>query len=237
MALRLCTGLVDAMSAHHPTIVIKEIANITFIAATSKINRAAGSFITDGFRINDYIYSTHADNGGPLHATLVEATDITLDAAPVNDAAAGTETLAAARGGSFQNLFRNGILFIFGGTRPGTADLTEGSTALVEITKSSGAFTPGTDTNGINFGDATAGKVSKAAAETWSGSAGSTGTAVWFRFYSNAETTGASDTAIRFDGSCGVSGSGADLIMSSTTITSGGTETIDTFDIELPDGV
>lgn len=237
MALRLSTGLVDAMMEYHTTVVVKEIENVTFINSTKKIHRAAGSFITDGFRIGDFIYSTHADNPGPMEATLVEATDITLADAPTDDASAGTEILAVGRGGAFRDLFMNGTLHIYSGTRPADADAAESGTKLVEITLSSGSFTPGTDTNGLIFGDATNGKVSIASGATWSGVAIATGTATWFRFYDNNVTTGASTTAIRFDGSCGTSGSGADLIMSSTSITSGGTETIDQFDIELPDGV
>lgn len=238
MALRLSTGLVDNLMEHHPVIdTLESIDNITFVNATSKIHRAAGSFIDDGFEIGDFVYSDHGDNPGPMLVTVVEATDLTLEDAPTNDAAAATYILCTARGGSFKDLFRNGVMRIYSGTRPASADAVEAGTMLVEISESSGAFAAGEADNGLNFGDATTGKASIADGETWSGTAEATGTATWFRFYANAYTTGASTSAVRFDGSCGASGSGADLIMSSTSITAAATETINQFDIECPDGV
>ena len=102
----------------------------------------------------------------------------------------------------------------------------------MSITVSSGAFTKGTATNGVEFDAPAAGVVSKAAAETWTGLCGASGTAGWFRFYTNAYTTGASETAVRFDGTVAVSG--GQLNVSSTTFTSGATETVSSFAITIP---
>ena len=50
--------------------------------------------------------------------------------------------------------------------------------------------------------------------------------------YANAYTTGASTSAVRFDGS--VASSGAQFNMSNTTVTEGGTSTVDSVVITLP---
>jgi len=134
--------------------------------------------------------------------------------------------------GSFQDTLANGILCIYSGTQPTSADDTENGTLLLSVTVGSGAFTAGTSTNGINFADAASGAVSKASGEVWSGVAVATGTAGWFRFYANDKTTGASTTACRFDGA--VSTSGSQMNMNPTSITSGVTTTLDTFSVTLP---
>lgn len=126
----------------------------------------------------------------------------------------------------------NGRLDIYSGSQPSTADLAETGTLLVSLTVSSGAFTPGVGTNGLNFDSASDGIIVKAAAEVWSGVAVSTGTAGYFIFYSNDVDTGASTTSIRFMGS--IATSGADLNMTSTTINSGGTITLDSGQLQLP---
>ena len=134
--------------------------------------------------------------------------------------------------GSFQDTLANGVLRIFPGVQPASADADEGATHLLEITKSSGAFTPGNGLNGLNFADPLAGICAKSASEVWSGVAVLNGTAAWFRFYANDRSTGASTTAARFDGS--ISTSGAQLNMSSTLITSGASTTLDSFNAALP---
>jgi hypothetical protein len=131
-----------------------------------------------------------------------------------------------------KTIMQNGVIRIYPGVQPASADDAEGATHLIEITVSSGAFTPGTATNGLNFADPAAGACAKATGEVWSGAAAATGTAGWFRFYANDRTTGADTSHARFDGS--VSTSGAQLNMSSTAITAGATTTIDSFTVTMP---
>jgi len=132
----------------------------------------------------------------------------------------------------FKTIMQNGVIRIFPGVQPSSADDAEGATHLIEITVSSGTFTPGTATNGLNFADPSGGACAKASAEVWSGAAVSTGTAGWFRFYANDRGAGADTSHARFDGS--VSTSGAQLNMSSTAITAGATTTIDSFIVTMP---
>ena len=132
----------------------------------------------------------------------------------------------------FKTIMQNGVIRVFPGVQPSSADDAEGATQLLEITVSSGAFTPGSATNGLNFADPASGSCVKSSAEVWSGLAASTGTAGWFRFYANDRATGADTANARFDGS--VSTSGAQLNMSSTAITAGATTTIDSFIVTMP---
>ncbi|WP_029459687.1 hypothetical protein [Solidesulfovibrio alcoholivorans] len=132
----------------------------------------------------------------------------------------------------FKSIMQYGVIRLFPGVQPSSADDAEGATPLLEITVSSGTFSPGTGENGLNFDDPVDGACAKAAAEVWSGVASATGTAGWFRFYATDRTTGADTTHARFDGS--VSTSGAQLNMSSTAITAGATTTIDSFTVTMP---
>lgn len=137
----------------------------------------------------------------------------------------------------FKTLMNDGVLAIFSGTKPANADAVESGDLLMLYTLNAGAFTPGSPTNGLSFDVVSNGVISKTAAETWSGvglaAAGTGTTATWFRFYDNSYTTGASTTAVRFDGSIGTSTS-YELRMSNTTIVENGPATVSTFTVTFP---
>ena len=137
-----------------------------------------------------------------------------------------------------KNAYANGVLAIYGGaSQPADANDAEAGTLLALITLASGEFTPGTATNGLNFDAPSAGVLSKAAAETWSGvglAAAGTGTvATYFRFYDNSQDTGASPTGLRFDGAIGTS-SLSELQMTVTTIVEGAPVVINSFTYSPP---
>jgi hypothetical protein len=133
---------------------------------------------------------------------------------------------------SLKEILADGVIRIFPGVQPSTADDAEGASHLAQITLGSGTFTAGQAENGLEFGMAAGGILSKNTGEVWSGVATSSGTAGWFRFYANDLATGAATDKARFDGS--ISTSGAQLNMSSTAITTGATTTIDSFTITFP---
>ena len=84
-----------------------------------------------------------------------------------------------------------------------------------------------TAVNGLRFGDSAAGKLVKHPDQVWSGVASFTGTAGWFRFagaVADAQAADAAELYLRMDGSIGTSG--ADLVLSNTTITAFATETL-----------
>lgn len=133
---------------------------------------------------------------------------------------------------SFKDIMAGGVIRVFPGVQPQSADEAEGASHLAQITVGSGAFTPGQAPGGLRFGAPELGAIAKDPTEIWSGAAVASGTAGWFRFYANDLTTGQSDVAARFDGA--ISTSGAQLNMSSTALTSGATTTIDSFTVTMP---
>lgn len=132
----------------------------------------------------------------------------------------------------------DGVIRIYSGSPPATADAAEAGTLLAEITQDSGAFVAGAPGNGLSLDIATVAHadgystVAKTVAENWSGIGLANGVAGWARYYANAYTTGANTTAVRWDGLCGLSN--AQFIMSNLNITMGETVTISSFVITLP---
>jgi len=122
--------------------------------------------------------------------------------------------------------FTNCVIGVYGGTMPADANTTENATLLALITEGGGEFTGGVATNGLNFDAAADGSMSKAAAETWSGAVLATGTATWVRIYDNNYVTGASTTEKRIDLPVSTT-TATEVRMSQTSLTAGGTATID----------
>jgi len=126
--------------------------------------------------------------------------------------------------------------------RPGTGVTTAAvATTLTTITTSIAAMGSGVagvaPINGLILGPAALGVISKPAAAVWS-FAGINGTASagWFRFCSSDTTdSGAVISSIlypRIDGS--IATSGADLNLSNISITTGSSNTLDSFSITMP---
>lgn len=135
--------------------------------------------------------------------------------------------LAAA----FATTFANGIIEIRTGSQPASADAAATGTLLGTVTLSSGAFTPGTETNGLTFGAAASGAVSKTG--VWSFAGIAAGTAGWFRLKANALDNDTLSTALpRVDGS--IATSGADMNLSNISVAIGAPSTIDSFTLTFP---
>jgi hypothetical protein len=124
----------------------------------------------------------------------------------------------------FKTLLDASRVKIYSGVAPSSADDAEG-TLLVSIGSDAG------DTHCHFLAAAVSGVLSKAA-DVWSGVAGATGTASYFRLVVNTDTGVSSTTEIRLQGTVGTTG--ADINMSTVTITSGATQTIDTWDLTQP---
>jgi len=135
---------------------------------------------------------------------------------------------------TFINDYKNGVLALYSGTQPTSADEAESGDLLCLITKDGETFAAGSPEGGLNF-DPTpvSGVASKAAAETWTGTVLADGTAGWFRFYANDYATGASTTAKRFDGRIGT-GTDAEMQITNTVLVKDGKVTITTFPVTLP---
>ena len=129
----------------------------------------------------------------------------------------------------FKGALDGGVIKIFSGSIPADGDTDEGTgTLLLEVTVGA-AVLPG---GGLVLASAADGSITKVLVAVWQGVAVATGTAAWFRFYDSAETTGASTTAVRLDGTVGTGS--ADLIISSTSIVTGAPTTLDTAVFTLP---
>jgi hypothetical protein len=104
------------------------------------------------------------------------------------------------------------------------------------ITKTDVNLAGGVDSvNGLNFGPASGGILSKLGSQVWTGVGVATGTAGWFRFTSAVADSGILDSTeseVRMDGA--VSTSGQQLNMSSISFATSATQTITAFDITLP---
>ena len=126
----------------------------------------------------------------------------------------------------------NGIIYIYSGPQPASADDAETGTLLAKITVASGAFVSGQAANGLSFGTPASGAVAKAA-EVWSGVGLAAGIAGWYRFYANTVVQGAvTTTGVRMDGAC----TSGQFAMSSTNIAVGATITVDTAVWTMPAG-
>ena len=242
MALKLSTGLRNEMLGKQPTIKgYKAGVTLAYVdggESADSITDSGSGLVSSGFCPGDTIYTkapTTAGNVfGPVTLLTVVAGTMTFVTGTVNTAEAfpAGGFVISFRGGSLADIFHDGILRIYSGTQPTNADTAYAGTLLCSVTAASGAFVAGAYDNGLEFGTAASGAISKNA-EVWSGVAAASGTAGWFRLMANAtDASGASTSLQRIDGSIGTSG--ADLNTSSTTITSGQTYTIDTFTITLP---
>lgn len=243
MTLRLSSGFVDDWLEN------PGIAQAAFIGNTGDFNdnggspdtitRDSDSFITDGFRIGDYISvfgaTTSGNNFVGKKLINVEALTLTLatgSLAATEATIAGT-CIVVARGGSLRDILSYGYLKIYTGNQPANADAIETGSLLVKITDTGGAHVTSLGTNGLMFEDnAALNKLSKLAAQSWKGTPGASNTAGWFRFYNRDGVEGASATAVRLDGSCGLSGS--ELNLATLSIQIGVEFLINGFDITLP---
>lgn len=109
--------------------------------------------------------------------------------------------------------FNNGTLKIYTGSQPAAGGAASG-TLLVTITLPADAMAA-----------ASAGVASKSG--TWSGTAGNTGTAGWFRIESSAGSRW-------YDGAVTATGGGGEIELASTSITSSQVVTITSFTITQP---
>lgn len=126
----------------------------------------------------------------------------------------------------FTEIFREFKIAIYTGTQPADADSAATGTLLVTISNAGGA-------TGLTWAEPASGEVLKLSTEDAEGTAVATGTAGWFRCYEKGDVPAdATTTEARFDGA--VATSGAELNLSSTTITSGLVQTINSIKYSQP---
>lgn len=144
----------------------------------------------------------------------------------------GLRTALAGTTG-FGATFAKGVIHIYSGPQPVTADAAVSGTLLGVVTGGADPFAFGSPTNGLEFSAAVAGGVSKSAVQEWKFRGIANGTAGWFRLMGNeSDALGSSTTSPRLDGSVGTSG--ADLNLSNIAITVNTPATIDVFAFGIP---
>ena len=121
------------------------------------------------------------------------------------------------------------------GATPNAYPMTAGFTTITATTSGFGTVgTAGTGINGsagLTFGEIASGVLSKSG--VWSGVNVATGVAGYFRILGSVNDAGAASTSlIRVQGACGIAS--GDYPMTTTTLTSGQTHTIDAFSLTLP---
>jgi hypothetical protein len=110
-------------------------------------------------------------------------------------------------------LLNNGVIEVYSGSRPTTADSSIKGTLLGVITSSGLAFTAGSPTNGLQFEtNATDGTINKSSTQTWQFTALATDTAGWLRIKANVvDAGGVSTELIRLDGTIAAYGGDAKI--------------------------
>lgn len=89
--------------------------------------------------------------------------------------------------------------------------------------------------NGLKFGAPAAGVLAKLSSQVWSGLIGTSGTAGYWRLYGSVADAAAADATETFPRLQGtIATSGGDINLTSTTLTAGATQTINTFQITMP---
>ena len=133
----------------------------------------------------------------------------------------------------FGATFEKGVIYIYSGPQPLTADAAVTGTLLGIVTKDGAVFTFGSPTNGLSFAAPSGGTVAKQPGDNWRFTGLTEGTAGWFRLMANTtDTLGISTTSARLDGSCGTSG--ADLNISNIAVVTGSPNTVDVFQFTIP---
>lgn len=205
MAVRLSTGLRNKFAGSVAT-KVDAASGVAFVQSGSLITCASGTFLTDGFRPGDTILVTNTVLNEGTYGILSissDGTSMALDDGVVDEGVGGNPTITGY-GKSLKEIFNGSIIAIYSGSAPGTADLAESGTLLLEITVDSGAFTPGSLTNALTFDAISAGKLSKSSSQSWFGRGLAEGAQGYFRIYDNQYLKGASSVSIRLQGTIGV---------------------------------
>ena len=129
---------------------------------------------------------------------------------------------------AFRTIFNLGFLKIYDGPVPATADaaLDAANHLLVTMTNNGGG-------TGLTFAAAAiSGSITKTLAEVWSGTTIAAGTASFYRLVTPTDTGAASTTEARVQGVVGTSG--ADLNMTTVSLSNSTSYPIDAYSIALP---
>lgn len=136
--------------------------------------------------------------------------------------------------GNVKQALTNCHIDFYSAAQPASPDDPPNGTYLGTASLNGDPFVEGSETNGINFGNAVGRVLSKSSVETWKIKFTATGTISSFRIKANAvDNNLASTTLIRIDGSCGI-GTSFDMQFANLDAVPNKIVTIDDGDLRLP---
>lgn len=186
------------------------------------ISLASGSLLAAGFRPDDITKITGSGSNNDFFTVASVAANgasmVVVESLETESAGASVTIEGTGLGRGLRDIFKAGVIGLWSGD-PATSDGAESGTLMVVLTKSSGAFTRGTKTNGLTLDSPSSGLVGIPAGESWTGVALATGTIGSGYFYDNAYLVGAASLGARFGGTVGV-GSGV-FNLTSLSVTAG----------------
>jgi hypothetical protein len=129
-----------------------------------------------------------------------------------------------------QSLFTRGVIKIYTGTQPASADSAPTGTHIATITTDGITFVHGEPYGGLEFTLTAAGRLDKKTGATWKLRGVASGTAGWFRLYRNTYDPGTTSTSYpRIDGSIP-----SNLTLTDLSINAATDRVVDLFYITLP---
>lgn len=135
---------------------------------------------------------------------------------------------AIAVGSSLKAALDNGLIKIYSGAVPASADAALGGATLLCTISAGGTGTP------LTFAaTAPGGVLSKAAAENWTGNNVAGGTPTFFRYALAADDGSASATAMRIQGTAGALGS--DMFISTLPMVNAAPQSFQLFQLAVPE--
>lgn len=140
---------------------------------------------------------------------------------------------ALLAGTSWKEQFDGGVIYIYTGAQPDTADLAATGTLLGTISISAGEWTAGLPGNGLVY-EQSGLYMQKPDVAYWYLKTVAAGVAGWFRVVGNAPDSGDSVTSPRIDGLVGTSEEPAEMVWDATTLASGATYRLDSFLFTFP---
>lgn len=228
--LRVYTGAQPATAEAAPTGTLLCTYSDAGAALTREVNSAGTVTLNTGA-------------AGSVDTLTVNALEIMGSSTPFNTSLSQTATDVANK----INFNPKNLLFIASASgavititaKPGLGTLPNTwvvASTVTTITKTDVNMASGVNAaNGLKWGDAITGILSKHPTQVWQGTAAATGTAGWCRFEAALSDAGGLDSTesiMRLDGA--VATSGAELNMPSTSIVSAAVQTISSFSVTLP---
>jgi len=130
-----------------------------------------------------------------------------------------------------RGLMNAGVIRVYSGAQPLSADSAVTGTLLGSVTKDGAAFTEGSPTNGLTLA-APSGRTVGKSTDVWKFTGAAAGTMGWARFQANATDDDSLSTAlVRIDMSVGITS--GDMRVTSVTSAIGSSATIDTLTITV----